>query len=459
MTLRRKLLTVAATALLAVTASATGDLPALHVQGKQLVDAEGKAVTLHGVMDTPNRYFNSYRWQSWKQTYDESDVADCLGYFEQLFTAITDQSQGAYCDVFRLHLDPCWTNDPTKTSTGENDITAFSSARLKSFLTSLYIPLMEKALAHGLYVVVRPPGVCPQSLTVGDRYQRYLKAVWKEVAGREYVQQHAGQISIELANEPVNLTLADGTTSDAALHDYFQPVVDVIREAGFTGIVWAPGTSWQQNYRGYATHPIEDSNCGYAVHCYPGWYGSGSNDDATDYETFRKQFEASVPVVLTAPIIVTEVDWSPVKDYSTGKQNEWGAWVYENYGTWGTARTSTFGQAFKQLHDHYGNISMTLASTDTYVDMDLYLKQGRVSPAFDGLEEACGKACFNWYKEWKLAQQTAISTATADSRAAIVATSYYNMDGTTAARPHRGLYIRKVSLSDGTVLTEKILAR
>lgn len=455
MTFRKQLLTVAAM-LLAVTASATGDLPALHVQGKQLVNADGQSVTLHGVMDTPNRYFNSYRWQSWKATYDESDVADCLGYFEQLFTAITDQSQGAYCDVFRLHLDPCWTNDPTKTSTGENDITAFSSARLKSFLTSLYIPLMEKALAHGLYVVVRPPGVCPQSLAVGDRYQRYLKAVWKEVAGREFVQQHAGQISIELANEPVKLTLADGTTSDAALHDYFQPVVDVIREAGFTGIVWAPGTSWQQNYRGYATHPIEDSNCGYAVHCYPGWYGSGSNDDATDYETFRTQFEASVPVVLTAPIIVTEVDWSPVKDYSTGKQNEWGAWVYENYGTWGTARTSTFGQAFKKLHDHYGNISMTLASTGTYVDMDLYLKQGRVSPAFDGLEEACGKACFDWYKEWKLAQTSAIRPSVTDRDADVLTTTYYNIEGTPTSQPQKDVYIRKQVLKSGEVITCKV---
>lgn len=453
MMLRTLLLGVAT--LLAISTTAADDLPTLKVQGRQLVDETGKAVTLHGVMDTPNRYFNSYRWQTWKQTYDESDVDDCLGYFEQLFTAITDTTQGAYCDVFRLHLDPCWTNDPTKTSSGESDITAFSIARLKSFLTSLYIPLMEKALAHGLYVVVRPPGVCPQSIAVGDKYQRYLKAVWKEVAGREFIQQHAGQISIELANEPVTVTLADGTSSDAALHDYFQPVVDVIREQGFTGIVWAPGATWQQDYRGYATHPIEDSNCGYAVHCYPGWYGSGSNDDGTDWATFRKKFEESVPVVNTHPVIVTEVDWSPVKDYTTGKQNEWGAWVYENYGTWGTAKTSTFGNAFKQLHDHYGNISMTLASTDVYIDMDLYLKQGKVSPAFDGLEEACGKACFDWYKEWKIAQTTGIRSALTTPDKEAESTTYYDMRGVQTAHPQHGIYLKKKKYENGSFATEK----
>lgn len=452
---RKTFILAALLSLCGLSAQAQTALPALHVQGSQLADETGRTVTLHGVMDTPNRYFNSWRWQSWKATYDETDVAPCLAYFESLFSAITDQSQGAYCDVFRLHLDPCWTNDPSKTSTGENDISAFSIARLKSFLTSLYIPIMEKALAHGLYVVVRPPGVCPQTIAVGDKYQRYLKAVWKEVAGREYIQQHAGQISIELANEPVKLTLADGSQSDAALHDYFQPVVDVIREAGFTGIVWAPGTSWQQNYKGYATHPIEDTNCGYAVHCYPGWYGSGSNDDATDREYFRSQFEASVPVVKTAPIIVTEVDWSPVKDYSTGKKNEWGAWVYENYGTWGTARTSTFGQAFKYLHDYYGNISMTLASTDTYVDMDIYLKQGLVQPAFDALEEACGKACFDWYKEWKEAGASGVETINQGSHP--VSSTYYNMYGIRISLPSRGIILERQVMSDGSVKVRKTI--
>lgn len=55
-------------------------LPALHVEGKDLKDAAGKKVVLHGVMDTPNRYFNGWRWQQWKaivvnSTFDEDDIS------------------------------------------------------------------------------------------------------------------------------------------------------------------------------------------------------------------------------------------------------------------------------------------------------------------------------------------------------------------------------------------------
>ena len=37
-------------------------LPALHVEGRWLVDDSGNRVVLHGVMDTPNAWFNGGRW-------------------------------------------------------------------------------------------------------------------------------------------------------------------------------------------------------------------------------------------------------------------------------------------------------------------------------------------------------------------------------------------------------------
>lgn len=105
---RKKLLISLAMTMLSMAGLAADNLPALRVQGKNLVDANGKTVVLHGVMDTPNRYFNGWRWQQWKADYTDADVKPCLDYFEKIFTAITDHSQGAYCDVFRLHMDPCW---------------------------------------------------------------------------------------------------------------------------------------------------------------------------------------------------------------------------------------------------------------------------------------------------------------------------------------------------------------
>ena len=359
---RKKLLISLAMAMLSMAGLAADNLPALRVQGKNLVDANGKTVVLHGVMDTPNRYFNGWRWQKWKADYSEADIKPCLNYFKKIFTAITDHSQGAYCDVFRLHMDPCWTNDPSKKAENEADISAFNTARYRLYLQKLYIPLIKDAIAHGLYVIVRPPGVCPGDISVGDKYNRYLKAIWKAFAADEYIQQNSGIISIELANEPVRVHMGDGSNSDKALHDYFQPVVNEIRAQGFNGIIWVPGTTWQQNYRDYVKHPIVDSqnNLGYAVHCYPGWYRSGSgNNDNTNKEKFYNAFLDAVPVAKTNPIIVTEIDWSPYKPGS-GHKDEQGNWVESNYGTWGTATTSGFGEGWKYIHDKLGNISMTL---------------------------------------------------------------------------------------------------
>lgn len=100
-------------------------LPSLHVEGRNMVDRHGNKVLLHGVMDTPHPYFNGGRW-GWN--IDDSSVPACLNYFEKLFRGLTDASQGAYCNVFRLHLDPCWTNDPTKPLIGKRAKRTFRSS-------------------------------------------------------------------------------------------------------------------------------------------------------------------------------------------------------------------------------------------------------------------------------------------------------------------------------------------
>ena len=286
---RKKLLISLAMAMLSMAGLAADNLPALRVQGKNLVDANGKIVVLHGVMDTPNRYFNGNRWGM--GGYEVGDVTPCLNYFEKMFTAITDKNQGAYCTVFRLHMDPCWTNYNAPVGTGENNIQYFSETRYKAFLSKLYVKLVEKALAHGLYVIVRPPGVCPQNIKVGDEYQTYLKKVWKRFASNATIQKNAGQVSIELANEPINVLLANGSKSDKALHDFFQPVVDEIRATGFKGIIWVPGAGYQSKYQDYVKHPITDTenNFSYAVHVYSGWYGN-MTDKNCDHNTFIKNF-------------------------------------------------------------------------------------------------------------------------------------------------------------------------
>ena len=459
---QKKLLLSLALALMSMAGHAADNLPGLHVEGKNLVDSEGKTVVLHGVMDTPNRYFNGNRWGT--GGYNVSDVTPCLDYFEKMFTAITDKSQGAYCTVFRLHMDPCWTNYNAPAGTQENNIQYFSENSYKTFLSRLYVKLVEKALAHGLYVIVRPPGVCPQNIKVGDEYQAYLKKVWKLFASNATIQKNAGQVSIELANEPINVLLANGSKSDMALHDFFQPVVDEIRATGFKGIIWVPGSGYQSNYVGYSKYPITDTenNFSYAVHVYSGWYGN-MTDKNCDHNTFIKNFQAQVPMVTSKPIMVTEIDWSPEDPdkASEGHYNEWGQWTQPNLGSWATASTSKWGLAWKAVHDHFGNIGMTLTHPQEYYDIDEYLKNGKVIPGFQNakkhhlFEECCGYACMNWYKEWYLKQTTGIEETIANT-ADVKYTLYYNIEGQQVAKPQKGMYIIKQVLKDGKVRVRKV---
>lgn len=380
-------------------------LPTLHVEGRWLVDKHGNQVVLHGVMDTPNMYFNGWRWGSpWTDgtNYNDAGVSKCLPYFEKLFAGM----EQAKCNVFRLHMDPAWTNLNAPSGIGENNISYFNEARYRKFLESLYLEMAKKAMNHGLYVVVRPPGVCPKDIKVGDAYNQYLMLIWNIFSQNEYVKQHAGQISIELANEPVNVKNAQNQDDPKALHDFFQPIVDKIRENGFTGIIWIPGTGYQSNYRSYKSNPITGNNIGYAVHDYPGWYNS--SDDNPDPDNKIANFHDAVPVVDTYPIFITEVDWSPHKEPKVPaknadgsiKYNEHGQIVYENLGTWATGSTSKWGEAYKSLLDHFGNISMTLTHPHDFMDLDKWYNQNILTPAFDGNPEACGKACMDWYAEY-----------------------------------------------------------
>ena len=459
---QKKLLLSLALALMSMAGHAADNLPGLRVEGKNLVDSEGKTVVLHGVMDTPNRYFNGNRWGM--GGYEVGDETPCLNYFEKMFTAITDKNQGAYCTVFRLHMDPCWTNYNAPVGTQENNIQYFSEKRYKTFLSRLYVKLVQKALAHGLYVIVRPPGVCPQNIKVGDEYQTYLKNVWKIFASNSIIKKYAGQVSIELANEPVNVQLADGSNSDKALHDFFQPIVDEIRSTGFKGIIWVPGSGYQSQYMGYAKYPITDSenNFSYSVHVYSGWYGN-MTDANCDHNTFIRNFQNQVPMVTSKPIMVTELDWSPndPDKASEGHYNEWNQWVAPNFGTWATGSTSKWGMAWKAVHDHFGNIGMTITHPQEYYDIDEYLNSGKVRPGLQNakkhnlFEECCSYACFNWYKDWYLKQTTGVEETIANTTD-VKCTLYYNIEGQQVAKPQKGMYIIKQVLKDGKVRVRKV---
>lgn len=417
-----------------------GEVSKLTVEGNHLVDPEGNQVMLHGVMDTPSPYFSGYRFTDghWIDVYNQGDqyVTKAINYFDQLFTAVTDTAQGSWCNVFRLHLDPCWTDNPNVSASGfttknvngqnktydpngtevsgEGNIQRFDKNRLTKYMKSLFVPIAKKAKGHGMYVIMRPPGVCPQTIKVGDYYQKYLLTVWDIVTKNQEVLDNSDWLSIELANEPINIRDANGNNTNSAMHDFFQPIVDKIRENGFKGIIWVPGGTWQQDYRPYAKRPIIDpmqnedgtsaQQIGYAVHFYPGWFSA--SDSQTDPNKSIAAFLDGVPVVKTSPIMITEVDWSPEQEPKVfDHNNEYGQPVYKNCGTWATGSTSKFGKCFRAVIDYYGNIGWTLTHTHDYLDIDYYRSTQKVRPAFtdklsNNAYEACSGACFVWYPQY-----------------------------------------------------------
>ena len=361
----------------------------LHVEGRYFVDENGVRHNLHGFAQTYSPWFNEQgkRWNNY-------DVNACLKYNQGLIDKILEQ--GWKMDFVRMHMDPYWSNTPGVQTTGENDISAFDFERFKRYLDEVFIPMAEYAIGRGLYVVMRPPGVCPERISIGGPYHQYLKRVWT------YVAQHPklcnnGYVMFELANEPIQICNASGTALDnwngatfdergKLITDFMQEIVDAMRRH-CDNILLVPGLHYQMLYRTFEKYPVRGSNIGYAVHCYPGWYNSGYDREVeVVYDKFKAGWDNEImPIGRKAPIVVTEMDWAP-----------------EVYGkSWGKAITGTagaggFGANFMRVADESQNISWLLfTSPDLLAQYDDALPDGKT---FLTDPEACPRPVYRKYK-------------------------------------------------------------
>jgi len=370
-----------------------GSTPKLHVEGRYLKDNHGNTVNLHGVAITPSPWFNGGGSGIWR--WNNYDVAGCLSYNNSVMDRLTDTTAGWYLNYIRLHMDPYWSNTPGMQTTGENDISAFDFNRFKTAVNNVIIPMINHAKSRGMYVILRPPGVCPEKIAVGDDYNKYLLKVWGYVSSLPELK-NADNVMFELANEPVQIMLPNGTYGSNSqghfdqLKLFFQPIVDSIRANGANNILWIPGTGYQSQYKGYAVNPIDGTNIGYAVHIYPGFLNSGP-----DYNAFKSGWNENVkPVADFAPIAITEIDWSPqVGVDANGKSYNMGTW---GTGTTGTAVSPGFGYNFKRIMDESGNVSWNLLAPEGLIDKGD--PTGVI--AFNNNPEACANACNIWFKEY-----------------------------------------------------------
>ena len=397
-------------------------MPELFVKGRYLmakdVNGNDSIVNLHGFGQTYSPYFNGYAWcknpdgsVNWGKT---KDAAACVKWNKEQISKMLDA--GWKVNWMRLHMDPAWSNNETKVRQWENAnpgkyysenlILAFDMNLFKKYLDQIFIPMAEYAIDNGLYVVMRPPGVCPEKLAIGDEYQEYLIKVWTYVCSHEKLKNNP-YVMFELANEPINMRGDDGqytSWSDGSQKNctkFFQKIVDEIRAVGCNNILWIPGLSYQQNYQGYVKYPIEEREgglgIGYAVHCYPGWYGSDSEvasaeqkvvTNGAGYVEFSTGWDNSISgIAAKAPILVTEMDWAPKK--------------YDS--SWGKATTGTeggvgFGANFHFIMDKTGNVSWML-----FTDADKLARYDDSKPdgnSFYTDPEACVRPIYRWYKQY-----------------------------------------------------------
>lgn len=411
-------------------------LPPLHVDGRQLKDDCGNNVLLHGVAMTPSPWFNGceYGFDSQYCTWDNYDIQGCLDYNYAVMDRLTDTNDGWHLNYIRLHIDPYWTNDPGE-PIPENDISRFNYDRLVTYTNDVIIPLINHARERGLYVILRPPGVCPERIAVNDNYHNYLKTVW------DYLSQHpdlknADNVMFELANEPVEILGTDGTwgsTSQAhfdALNNFFQPIVDLIRNNGANNICWIPGSGWQSHYQGYANNPITGGNIGYAVHIYPGYWGGVRN-----YQDFQSAWDQNVkPVADFAPIAITETDWAP-----------------EQYGTFGTATTGTaggngFGANLKYIADQSGNVSWNVLSPDNLIDHG----DPNGSTAYNNDWEACAAPVKQWFSQYAGSNLPVANCSGGGSGTSLTHNGVYEIEFETD--PNKVLDLRWGEDSNGAVI-------
>ncbi|MBR6539303.1 MAG: cellulase family glycosylhydrolase [Bacteroides sp.] len=368
----------------------------LNVVGRYLKDAEGNIVNLHGFGQTFSPYFNEEgtKWNNY-------DVAGCLRYTKGIIDKIL--AAGWCMNFVRMHMDPYWSDDPSQPSVRYEGHERFSETRFRKYLDEVFVPMAEYAVSKGLFVVMRPPGVSPEKIAVGDDYQTFLLKVW-DIVSRHPKLKNNGYIMFELANEPINIKGTDGSYGSSGdghyrnMTTYFQVIVDKIRDNKSRNVIWVPGLGYQSNYAGFATYPIVGDNIGYAIHVYPGWYGSDAEEPSAElggvmgggYEGFQRGWDAQImPAANIAPIMVTEMDWAPAKYNSS-----WGKSITGEVGGTG------FGANFKYIADNTGNVSWMLFTSPHL------LAQFKDVPAEDGQytflndPEACPWPVYHWFKEY-----------------------------------------------------------
>ncbi|MBQ0061595.1 MAG: cellulase family glycosylhydrolase [Bacteroidaceae bacterium] len=376
-------------------------LPLLHVDGRFLKNDAGEVKNLHGFWQTYSPWFNGDAWGV--HNWGDYNVDACLKYNQQEIDKIL--SVGWKVDFMRLHMDSYWSLSRTRPwPTNREEYEDFDEELFKEYLNKVFVPMIEYCINKGLYVVLMPGYSCPEKIKKGDQFYQVLTKLWNNISKHPKIQNNM-DVMFEIVNEPRSIVDANGVAGgnddshNKALTEYMQSFYDLIRNNGAKNIIWIPGTGYQSQYAGYAKYKINGENFGFAVHCYPGWYGSDAEKESAElggsmgggFEAFRSGWEAQIkPAAEIAPIMVTEMDWAPaVYNKSWGKSFT------------GEAGGSGFGANFKWLADNTGNVSYILFTAPNDLAMYNGVAGSAGNYSYWNDPKGCPWQIYHWYQEYR----------------------------------------------------------
>ena len=363
------------------------DLEPLHVDGRYLKNPNGDIVTLHGFITLLDGWFQVLEYNHGYDTYNVIEVLENKkAVIDRLLTS------GWKMDYVRFSLDGYWCCDNENWQEKYVDCyESFRFDRFKKYFEELYLPLIDYYHEKGIYTVLVPPCGPPLLIEGGDEFQQHMLLIWDYVSNHPRIRNNPG-VMFELVNEPIFIKCKQGENYESfndelephrrivfkEVRDYWQPVVDKIR-SHCDNIIYIPGMLYESNHAGFADYPIKGGNIGYAVHWYPGWWGTWSGN-------LRKDWENHVfPIAYKAPIIITETMWGSAYGGGTG---------------WGGI-TSDFGEPLKRIIDELGNVSWNgLEQREDY-----YYLVNNTSSNENNVQEANDPDCFflpayHWWNEY-----------------------------------------------------------
>ena len=371
----KKVLLVLFTLLAITGASKAHELEPLHVDGRYLKNSKGDIVTLHGFWSVirPDTPIGGIDWGGY-------DAAACLKYKKDALDKVL--ASGWKMDFVRFMLDGYWCCD-NLTYIG-TELETFDFEKFKKYFEELFLPLIDYYHEKGIYTLLYPPYNSPEWIEIGDEVQQHMLLIWDYVSSHPGIRNNPG-VMFELANEPINLKCHQVKDYDGfgsyqegnilafkELKDYLQPVVDKIR-SHCDNIIYVPGLDYQSDYTGFADYPIEGSNIGYAIHCYP-----NLGNLQKDWE------EHKFPVAYMAPVIITETSWFDGYSYLDGE-----------HGT-----TSEYGNPLKKIVDKLGNVSWNCGSADEEYFHLLNSTSLTEKALRANNPEVCYKPMFQWWNEY-----------------------------------------------------------